>query len=248
MAAPAQNGVHSPRQGRWLFGLVAVMLLAAYVYAAGRYFIASRLAHSAQEPFVRKSLAMTPDNVDPHQWLGVYSAYLGDSDEAIQELQAASKLQPHNSGIWLDLAMAYQFPGRTADQKYAVEQALKSDPTTPRVIWEVANFYLVEGDQARAFPLFKRIIAEDPARSAAAIDLLWRSSHDVKPLFDGDAIPPRTDALLALLDSITRPHIVPDPGDTTQAKDLAAAVSSGIASRRCTSPSRPPRPFHMLSC
>jgi tetratricopeptide (TPR) repeat protein len=221
VAAPAQNRPH--RRGHWRFIVIAMVLLAAYLYAAGRYLVASRLAHSAQEPLVRKALSITPDNAEAYDWLGVYSAYLGDSDEAIRELQAASRLQPHNSGMWLDLAMAYQFPGRTADQKYALEQALKADPTTPRVIWEVANFYLVEGDQAHAFPLFKRIIAEDPARSAAAIDLLWRSSHDVKPLFDGDAIPPRPDALVALLDSITRSHIVPDVNDTTQAKDLTAA-------------------------
>ena len=185
------------------------MVLAAYVYAAGRYCYASRLGHSGDEAKVTRALALTPDNAELHEWLGLYHFYLGDSERGTTELRAANALQPQSSRIWLDLAMAYHFHGRFNDQKHALDQALSADPTTPRVLWEVANFYLAAGDTEKSYPLFRRIIADDEARSDAAIDLLWRSSHDVKKLLDGGTVPPRVDAYLKLLDSITYPQVAP---------------------------------------
>jgi len=56
-------------------------------------------------------------------------------------------------------------------------------------------------------------------RADAAIDLLWRSSHDVKALLDGGALPPRTGAYLTLLDSITYPQVA----STDATQNLLAA-------------------------
>src|SRR5215475_3239832 len=55
----------------------------------------------------RKFLAVRPNEVAAHSNLGVLLAHMGRYDEAAAEYKNALKLAPENSGILLNLGLAY---------------------------------------------------------------------------------------------------------------------------------------------
>ena len=99
-------------------------------------------------------------------------------DDAIANLRSAVQLNPYQSSYWLDLAGSYQISGRIEEQAEAVQQAAVADPMTPHVAAEAANFFLIEGDVAKALPYFRTVLANDPDSLDSTLQLCWRASGD----------------------------------------------------------------------
>jgi len=55
----------------------------------------------------------------------------------------------------------------------------QADPTTPDVAWEAANFYLVQGDDAKALREFRVVLQNEPTLADPAIQFCWRINPDV---------------------------------------------------------------------
>jgi hypothetical protein len=107
---------------------------------------------------------------------------------AIAPVKHATELNPYNSSYFLDLALAYYGIGATSKQREAIERAIAVDPTSADVAWYAANFFLLQGDLTNALLQFAVVIRHDPSMTTSALDLCWRTLHDVSAI---EAIIPR---------------------------------------------------------
>jgi tetratricopeptide (TPR) repeat protein len=183
------------------FSLAATCLLAVatYLFFALRIFVASHLAASLDLGKTKKAIRLEPANAEYRDLLGQQLALSGESlEEAISDYRTAVHLDPYKARYWLDMASAEQVAGRTGEQAESVEHAVESDPTTPHVAWEAANFFLVQGDRQKALRNFRVVLANDPELVDSALELCWHASGDATEVLD-QALPLKPDLYLSFL-------------------------------------------------
>jgi len=183
---------------RWLFAGSA-LLTVFYLLLAAREFAASHFAFRTDLPSLERAVRFAPGNADYRHRLGRYFAFVATSPQtALDNYQAATRLNPHQARYWFDLAAAYQVAGNPAGQRDALEHALQAEPTAPDVAWEAANFFLIQGDTERALREFRVVIENDSSLSPIALQTCWRVRPDADALLR-DVVPHRTDSLIAFL-------------------------------------------------
>jgi hypothetical protein len=188
----------SPSKKRALL-LGVFLLAAAYILIATLQFVSNWFADRPKVGSVRAATRLDPGNADYHHRLGrLYDLVERNPTAAIEQYQAAVRLNPHDARYWLDLADAYQLSGDANGQARAIEAAVQADPTTPNVAWEAANLYLVEGQTDKALREFRVVMLGDPSLFPSSLRLCWRLMPDVDVLLL-DVIPARTDAYLDFL-------------------------------------------------
>jgi tetratricopeptide (TPR) repeat protein len=175
-----------------------------YLFVAGRLFIASLYGERVELSSLQRAAGLDPWNADYRNHLGRYYALVArDPGAAIEPYRDAVQLDPHSARYWFDLASAYQVLGDVSNQTSALEHAIEADPTTPDVAWEAANFFLVQGDDAKALREFRVVLQNEPTLADPAIQFCWRINPDVDALLR-DVVPPRSEAYIAFLNLLTR--------------------------------------------
>jgi tetratricopeptide (TPR) repeat protein len=141
---------------------------------------------------------LEPRDSTYHALLGRYFL-IGNQDPelAVAHFQRATELNPYDSSYWLDLALVYYDTGAKSNQQEAILRAIASDPTSPSVAWNAANFFLVQGDVTHALPQFAVVLQHDPSMVTPALDLCWRSLHDLGAI--QAIIPPDPDVYLQFI-------------------------------------------------
>lgn len=181
------------------FTAACCILTALYFGLSLRIYLATRLAGVPNATNLQKAIRLEPENAEYHELRGRNLALSGASlDEAIANYRTAVALNPYDARCWLDLAGAYQVAGRTSEQEESVEHAVEADPNTPHVAWEAANFFLVQGDQAKALRYLGVVMANDPQQVDAALQLCWRVTGDANQLMT-QVLPRRPDLYLSFL-------------------------------------------------
>lgn len=184
---------------RWQFAAALGILACCYFFLAATEFVASVFASHAELGSLRRAVFLSPGNADYRYRLGRYYEYIaGDPQPAIESLRAAVDLNPHDARYWFDLAGAYQVTGYIAGQRDALNRALQAEPTAPKVAWEAANFFLIDGDIDRALREFHVVVENDDELSNAALVASWRVRPDADALLQY-VVPARPDALNAFL-------------------------------------------------
>jgi tetratricopeptide (TPR) repeat protein len=187
------------RLRRFSFVAACFAVVALYLQFALRAYLASHLAGSLDSPKIQRAIQLEPANAEYRELLARNLALSGASlDAAISDYRTAVHLNPYEARYWLDLAGAYQVAGRISEQAESVEHAVQADPTTPHVAWEAANFFLVQGDQAKALRNFRVVLANDPEAVNSTLQLCWRTTGDANEILD-QGLPPRTDLYLSFL-------------------------------------------------
>jgi hypothetical protein len=177
----------------------AALLCLAYLFLAGRFFVATLFGERAELSSLQRAARLDPGNADYRDYLGRYYALVArDPAAAIEPYRAAVERNPHASRYWFDLASAYQVLGDLPHQSWALEHAIQADPTTPDVAWEAANFYLVQGEDQKALHEFHVVLENDPSMASAAIQYCWHTLPDTDALLR-DVVPARAEAYLAFL-------------------------------------------------
>jgi tetratricopeptide (TPR) repeat protein len=193
-----------------IFAAACIVLIALYVALSLRAFLAARAASVPDIPHLQKAIRMEPANAEYHGLLGRNLALSGmNLDEAITSYRAAVQLNPYDPRTWLDLAGAYQIAGRVSEQENSVEHAVEADPNTPHVSWEAANFFLLQGDQAKALHYFGVVMENDPELVAASLQLCWRVSGDANQIVT-QVLPPRPNPYLAFLNLLVAKQDLPN--------------------------------------
>ncbi|MGA7930237.1 MAG: carbohydrate binding domain-containing protein [Candidatus Sulfotelmatobacter sp.] len=171
-----------------------------YVVLAGRLFIASVFGERPELASLERAARLDSGNADYRNHLGRYYALVArDPGSAIEPYRAAVQLNPHSARYWFDLASAYQVLDDVSNQTWALEHAIQADPTTPDVAWEAANFFLVQGDNAKALREFRVVLESEPSMANLAIQFCWRISPDVDMLLR-EVVPAKSAAYVAFLD------------------------------------------------
>ena len=181
---------------------LAVLLVAAAVYLlfSGAEFAATCFASRTDLRSLQRAIRLSPGNAEYRDRVGRYEAFVAaDPPAALDNFEAAVRLNPHEANYWTDVASARHVAGDAQGQREAIEKALRAEPTAPRVAWEAANFFLIDGDVPRALKQFRVVIENDPTLAGTALQYCWRVQPDVDVLLR-DAIPTRPDALLQFLD------------------------------------------------
>src|ERR1700733_2749313 len=192
----------------------AACLTLVYVFLAGRLFVGSLFGEKTEFSSLQRASRLDPWNADYRNELGRFYALVAqDPGASIEPYRAAVQLNPHSARYWFDLASAYQVLGDTSNQTWALEHAIRADPTTPDVAWEAANFYLVQGDNEKALREFHVVLQNEPALAPLAIQFCWRINPDVDSLLR-DVVPARSEAYIAFLALLMTPKKV-DLSDTT---------------------------------
>ena len=178
---------------------VAAALCLVYLFLAGRLLVASLFSERPELASLQRAVRLDPWDADYHNHLGRYYALVArDPGAAVEPYRAAVQLDSHSARYWFDLASAYQVLGDVSNQTLALEHAIEADPTTPDVAWEAANFYLVQGEEAKALREFRVVLENEPTLADPAIQFCWRINPDVDALLR-NVVPARSEAYLAFL-------------------------------------------------
>ncbi len=175
--------------------LVLLALLAAYVAASARLFRAHIAVASNTLEGLEAGVRLAPGNAD-YGLLLARTRTLGllDFPRGIAEYQRALALNPYSSRGWLDLAAAYQIAGDASHQSQSMQRAVQMDPTTPNVAWEVATFYIVQGDVPKAAPHYRTVLSSQGSETRAVLEILWPASGQNADLILNQVLPPTTRA------------------------------------------------------
>jgi tetratricopeptide (TPR) repeat protein len=185
-----------PRKG---LAAGAAVTVCVYLFLAVRLYMASLYGGTPEFASLQRAASLDPWNAEYKDDVGRYYALAGrDPLAALEPYRAALRLNPHNARYWFDLASAYQVLGDVPNQTKALGQAITADPTTPDVAWEAANFYLVQGDDAKALREFRVVLQNESTLADAAIRFCWRIRPDVDGLLR-DVVPARSQAYVAFL-------------------------------------------------
>lgn len=184
------------------FSIVVLSALAAFAFSgfAAVDFLAAHYADRSDLESLQRAVRLQPGNADNYYRLGRYYSLIEQSpQQASQAYLAAIRLNPNSARYWLELAGAYQWMGRADAQKDAVDHAVVTEPTTPQVAWDAANYYLVQGEENRALQEFSIVLGNDPSLPPAALKFCWRIKPDIDVLLR-DVVPPKINVYGAFLD------------------------------------------------
>jgi tetratricopeptide (TPR) repeat protein len=110
-----------------------------------------------------------PDNVDVASNLGAAYILSKRYSAAIPILEAATKIEENNAGLWVNLAAAYlgTLPISTLEQQDraigAFRRALEIDPAHPNVHYNLGLIYEDRRDWANACQMFRQALQTNPA-------------------------------------------------------------------------------------
>lgn len=185
---------------RWLFPASLIVFAGTYLLLTGAEFAANFFASRQDLRNLERAVRLAPGSADYRDRVGRYHTFVEpDPKAALENFEAAVRFNPHEANYWLDVASARHVAGDSQGQREAIENALRAEPTAPRVAWEAANFFLIDGDATRALRELRVVIANDPTLAATALQYCWRVQPDVEGLLR-DAIPARPESLISFLE------------------------------------------------
>ncbi len=186
------------------FASACLLVLVPFSICAWRSVRAGLASRSQELPDLQRAAALEPGNAEPQQRLGRYhTLVLNDVAQGRAHAEAAVALNPYKARFWLDLALIHQLSGDVAQEKRAIERALKAEPTTPNVAWEAANLYVVLGEWEPALPLLRTVLQRDPSLRRPALELALRANRSVAELLQG-AVPPSVPIYVDFLHVLVR--------------------------------------------
>lgn len=180
-----------------------LVFIGFYVHTVLDIWRADWLQDQGDRLSLEASAHLQPWNAGTHWLLGRY--FLNgaqESSRAVASLNRAVELDPYEARYWLDLTEAYEVEGAVADSEKSLTRALRAEPTSPAIAWKSANFYLARNEVGRALPLFRVALQYDPANTAAALDLCWRATKNIKQIVS-EVLPADPAPYFALLKILT---------------------------------------------
>ena len=151
--------------------------------------------------------AVHVEPANPRNWYLLGRSYLYDFEQpdtprAIQALRKSIALDPYSAEALLDLAIAYDSEGDTAQAREAYITAQRVYPLSADVSWSYGNFLLRLGEQDAALREIRKTVELDPKRSAEAFSRALLAQPDANVLLD-KAMPPTTAVYLPILHTLS---------------------------------------------
>jgi len=121
-------------------------------------------------PHFLRATQLNPQNPESHNNLALALSYLGKTDEAIKEYEAAVKLKD-DSAIVTNLANAYEQVKRYDDAIKTYRHAIELNPANASAHCNLGYALMQEGKADEAIPEFQKTIELDPSMPQGKTDL-----------------------------------------------------------------------------
>ena len=102
--------------------------LAVALRDAGKYYGEQKQDLVNAEKYLRRSLAIRPNDVETNRLLGVTNGIKRNHTEAIKYFKKVAELQPNNASAYVNLYNAFGANGDEEEARINYEKALKLDP------------------------------------------------------------------------------------------------------------------------
>ena len=140
------------------------------------------------------AVRLDPGSADCHMRLA--RAYQYDvrnvhPERALEHLQRATRLSPHDPQAWIDLAATLEYQGEMAEAEVCLRRADILAPNIPAFQWPIANFYLLQGKTDEAFRHLKMVLAGTSQYDQIVFSTAWKASGDPNKILD-QLIPRKT--------------------------------------------------------
>lgn len=176
----------NPRKSPAVFRVTLLLICGAaalYTWCALRVFQAHRQSDNRDLGSLQRATRLQPKDASNYDLVGQYYMWnVQDPGAAEQQFRQAVSLNPYDSEYWLHLAQAYSSLGEDGNEGAAIRKAIAVNPTTPDIAWNAANFFLIQGDNARALDALAVVVRNDPNMAESALGLAWRASGDLKEI------------------------------------------------------------------
>ena len=140
---------------------------ARYLVGEGARLLAAKRPGEAAELLI-EALDLDPENAAAAINLGGAYILQGKHERAIPALEAATRLEPDNPMVWMNLAAAYlgKLPFATQERQdraiAAFERAVALDPRIPHVHYNLGLIYMERDDPERAAVYFRGALETNP--------------------------------------------------------------------------------------
>lgn len=156
------------QQAEWICGQINQ---AAPEYADAWYF-RGLINYSLRKPdlaidYIRRALAISPDDEEAHNNLGVILCDQGQLEEAIASLDRAVQLRPDYAEAHNNLGVAFKAHGKFDKAIDCYRQALRLVPDYAEAHTNLGGVLRVQGNMAEAVASYRRAVEIDPANSIA---------------------------------------------------------------------------------
>ena len=166
--------------------------MAGHLYSRGQYGQAERVC--------RQIITARPANADAHNILGVSLAALGRSDDAVDELRRAIKINAEAPSYHANLGEVLRQAGRLDEAAEAIEKAIKLDPDNAQALNNLGIIQYEKRNFKKSVEYYKRALAINP-RMPEALNNLGNASRTIGDV-DG--------ALNAYQEALTQRAVYPE--------------------------------------
>jgi len=101
------------------------------------------------------AIALTPDEPNTLRDYGACLGAVGHYEEAVRVLKMAVAYAPGDARAHCDLAIAFGYLGHFREQKRHYDRALAISPNTPKLLWNMALWYLLHRDYEPGWDLYR---------------------------------------------------------------------------------------------
>lgn len=187
---------------RILIVALALACAATIGWAASRNWLAAHWAGSRNPGDWRKATMLESGNAAYWSRIGLYEQWdfaHGDIDQAIEDFQHATRLDPRSARLWMGLAGAFEAAGRPEEARQAYERAQADHPASADVAWRFGSFLLRQGEEQQAAKKIRRALIDEPKLTPSAVSQFWKAGAGVRLILDR-VLPPRPDVYLSAID------------------------------------------------
>lgn len=141
----------------------------AVLQAQARLLVEQGLPAAAEESY-RAAIANRPDDAQLKLDLAtLYAESLKKPGQAVSLLREVVRLKPEMVEAQLQLGMALSMDGRIEEAGRVLDDALRREPNTPRVLHARALAYLKQGQAGKALELLDKALAQRKDYAAAVV-------------------------------------------------------------------------------
>jgi hypothetical protein len=146
----------------------------------------------------RRAVRLDPSDANLWWRIGLLEQWdfsRANSQQALEDLEHAARLNPHAAPIWLDLAMAYEAGGKVQQAAEAYRRAREAFPRSADVSWQYGNFLLRQGKPELAAASVQRALQVHPELLMTALGEFARAGYPPAWLVE-HVLPPQPSAAL----------------------------------------------------
>jgi Flp pilus assembly protein TadD len=137
--------------------------MAGQLYSRGQYGPAARVCQQV--------IDSRPGNADAHNILGVTLAAMGRTDEAVESLKRAIKINAQAPSYHSNLGEILRLAGRTSEAEEVLKEAIKLAPDSPQALNNLGITQYELRKFSNAVDFYRRALAVNPAMSEALNNL-----------------------------------------------------------------------------